>query len=64
MVKSEEKGSAKVEIFTADGRKVESQMVEVGLGTAKVDVSHLPSGFYIAKAADNNQNKVACKFMK
>lgn len=64
MVKSEERGTAKVEIFTADGRKVESQMFEVGLGTAKVDVSHLPSGFYIAKAADNNQNKVACKFMK
>ena len=64
IVKSEDNGTSLVEVFTADGRKVDSQTVAISNGATLVDVSHLPSGFYVARATDNHQNKVACKFLK
>lgn len=64
MLKSEENGMATVDIYAADGRKVDSQQVAFHSNTALMDVSHLPEGFYVARAADLQHNQVSCKFMK
>lgn len=63
-VKSEEGNAASIELFTSDGRMVDRMQVALHHGMAKVDVSHLASGFYIARATDENGTKVACKFLK
>lgn len=63
-VKSEDAKWAKVDIFTSDGRIMEQQTVTLNHGVGKVSVAHLPKGFYVARAVDDLQNKVACKFAK
>ena len=57
-------GQTAVKIFTTDGRLVEQATVEPNNGTARLDVSHLPAGFYVAQAIDGQQASVSCKFMK
>jgi hypothetical protein len=63
-VKSEEVQQVMVDIFTTDGRQVDQMATSVKGGTARVSVAHLPAGFYVARATDEQGNRVACKFMK
>ncbi len=63
-IKSEEGKWAKVDIYTSDGRLVEQQTVTINHGAARLDVSHLPNGFYVARATDDQGSKVACKFAR
>ena len=53
---------AALAIYTADGRLVEKRTVSFdGSETARVDVSHLAPGFYVARAKDMNGQQVSCK---
>jgi len=63
-VKSDEADKAVVDIFTTDGRLVERTTVSVNQGTARINVSHLPSGFYVARATNSQSTRVSCKFVK
>ena len=64
ILKSEEADYARVEIYTASGQSMMEGTASIHGGVSYVDVSALPSGFYIARAVDANGNRVACKFMK
>lgn len=64
ILKSEEGSMASIEIFTTDGRMADRQSVALHHGSARVDVSHLAPGFYIARASDDSGTMVACKFLK
>lgn len=64
LVKSEESDVATVEIYTAGGTLVERSVVSIAGGKASIDVSHLPSGFYVAHAIDADNQRVSCKFIK
>ena len=63
-VRSDEPGTAAVDIFTTDGRLVERHSLAVAASVARVSVAHLPSGFYVARATSADGVRVACKFMK
>ncbi|UKK50529.1 CotH kinase family protein [Prevotella sp. E13-17] len=63
-VKSDEADKAVVDIFTTDGRLIERTAVNITGGTARINVSHLPSGFYVARATNSQDARVSCKFMK
>ncbi len=64
IVKNETDGPATIYIYTTDGRLIERQNVEVKAGTARLSVGHLPQGFYVARATNSDDTRVACKFMK
>ena len=64
LLKGDEDGTASVNIYTADGQLVEQATVTLQNGTARVNVSHLPAGFYIARATSEDRTRVSCKFMK
>ena len=64
IVKNEDAETVAIEIFTTDGRMAERTVVDLKGGTGKADVSHLPAGFYVARATDSEGTRVACKFMK
>jgi len=64
LVKSEEDGPVTVSIFSAGGVLMDQQTVVVKGGRARVDVSRLESGLYIARAIDANGTSVSCKFRK
>jgi len=64
LIKSEEKESVVVEIFTTDGRMVDRMPVELRHGTTRVSVAHLPSGFYVARATSEQSTSISCKFKK
>lgn len=64
ILKTEDSDMAKVDVFTASGQIVMSTVVGIRGGIGNVNISELPSGFYIAKAVDGNGEKVSCKFMK
>ena len=64
IVKGEDVESAQVEIFTTDGRLVERLSVALHHGTTRIQVDHLPTGFYVARATDVEGNRIGCKFMK
>ena len=55
---------ATVSVYTVGGQLVEEAVVTFTGGSAHLDVSHLQSGFYVARAVDNNGAQVSCKFMK
>ena len=63
-IKSDEPGQAVVDIYTTDGRLLETRVVSVNNGTARVSVAHLPAGFYVARATNGEGNRVSCKFLK
>lgn len=63
-LKDEDANLARVEVFTSDGRSVMSASTSILRGSAVLDVSGLPSGFYVAVAIDSSNERVACKFMK
>ena len=64
VVKGENMAQAVVKVFTTDGRLVEQATVRLSNGTAYLDVSHLPAGFYVAQAISGEQTTASCKFMK
>ena len=64
LVKSEDAASADVDIYTPDGRLVDRVHVQFVGGVARLSVAHLPQGFYVARATDDQQTRVSCKFMK
>ncbi|MBR6121131.1 MAG: Ig-like domain-containing protein [Prevotella sp.] len=64
IVKGEDVKRALVELYTTDGRLIEQMSVRLTNGTARIDVSHLPHGFYVARATSDQTTRVACKFMK
>jgi hypothetical protein len=64
ILKDEGADFARVEVYTASGQSMMSTSANINHGIAIVDVSGLPSGFYVARAIDSNNERVACKFMK
>ena len=64
ILKDEGADFARVEVYTASGQGMMSTSANINHGIAIVDVSGLPSGFYVARAIDSNNERVACKFMK
>ena len=64
LVKSDDDGPATVEIYTTDGRLLERRSVAISNGTARLSVAHLPAGFYVARASDQDNAHVSCKFVK
>ena len=64
VVKGEYADLVIVKIYTTDGRQMEQMQVKLINGTAYVNVSHLPAGFYVAQAIDGQKTTVSCKFMK
>ena len=64
IVKADDDGPTQIEIYTTDGRLIERATVSVAHGTARLDVSHLPQGFYVARATADAHTRVACKFLK
>ncbi len=64
LIKSEDATSADVAIYTPDGRIVERAFVDLYNGTARLSVAHLPAGFYVVRATDEQGNHVGCKFMR
>ena len=63
-LRSEETGMATVNIYTTDGRIVETETVRLNKGTARLNISHLAPGFYVARAVNDQHTQVACKLMK
>ena len=64
LLRGEDNGTASVDIYSADGQLVEQATVNLQNGTARINVSHLPAGFYIARATSEDHTRVSCKFMK
>ena len=64
ILKSDDGETAHVEVFTAGGQSMQQYATPLQGGIAYIDVSDLPHGFYIARATDNQGNRVSCKFMK
>ena len=64
LLKAEDSNWTSVEIFTASGQGVMSDRVAIHGGTGYMNVSDLPSGFYVARAIDERGERVSCKFMK
>ena len=62
---SEDAEQAALVVYTADGRLVEKGTVSFDSSeTARVDMSYLAPGFYVARATDMNGRQVSCKFMR
>lgn len=64
LVKSDEDGIATVNIFNANGMLMEQATVSIKGGRARLDMSHLTPGLYIARAIDAGGTSVSCKFRK
>ena len=55
---------ATVSVYTPGAQLVEETTVNLTGGGARYDVSHLPSGFYVAHATGEDGSHANCKFMK
>ncbi len=64
MMSSKTVQRAAVSIYTPGGQLVEEAEVRFTGGAARLDVSHLQSGFYVARAEGDNGEQATCKFMK
>ena len=64
ILRSEAAGMATVNIYSSDGRLVATEHASLSNGHARLDVGYLPSGFYIARAVNEDHTQVSCKFMK
>ena len=62
-IKAAPSAEALVSIYTSAGRLVFQSTVQLHNGTAQLNVSHLPPGFYVAQALFL-QHTLSCKFMK
>ena len=63
LLKSERSGNCRLDIYTTGGQLLQSTSLSIHAQRAQFDVSHLPSGFYIARATDDEGNRVSCKFV-
>ena len=63
IVKSNKAASAQIDIYNTDGRLTSQASVALSGGKATLSVAHLPAGFYIARATDDEGNRVSCKFI-
>ena len=64
IVKSEEDGPVMVSIYNASGMLVEQTSAIIKGGRARIDVSHLDTGLYVARAINESGTSVSCKFRK
>jgi len=64
LIKSDNTDMADVKIYQANGQLVSQQSVSLKGGKARVDVSSLGHGLYVARAVNNEGTCVSCKFMK
>ncbi|MBR5481288.1 MAG: CotH kinase family protein [Bacteroidaceae bacterium] len=64
MVKSEYNSEVQLRVYTLDGRLAMSHNVHVEAGQARVSVTLLASGTYVARVSDNEGNDCAVKFVK
>lgn len=64
ILKDEAADFARVLVYTVDGQNMMSVSTNIHRGVSLIDVSGLPSGFYVAVATDSNNERVVCKFMK
>jgi len=64
IVKDEDGQQTTIDLFTTDGRQVERHVIDLRGGTGRLDISHLPKGFYIARATNADRASVGCKFIK
>ena len=64
IMKSEDDGPVNITVFSANGIMVEQTTLSAKGGKARLDVSQLEPGFYVAQATNNNGTRVSCKFMK
>jgi len=51
-------------IYASDGRAVVETKADMGLGSAKYDVSTLAPGLYIAIATNESGRQASCKFVR
>jgi hypothetical protein len=64
MVKSEYSSEVQLRVYTLDGRLAMSHNMHVEAGQARVSVTLLASGTYVARLNDNDGNDCAVKFVK
>ena len=64
LVKSDNTDITEIKIYQANGQLVSQQSVSLKGGKARVDVSSLGHGLYVARAVNNEGTSVSCKFMK
>ena len=64
IVKSEEEGPVDVVIYMANGQVADHMRADSRAGKAYLHVSHLPNGFYIARATNADGTAVSCKFKR
>jgi len=57
-------GELTVSIVSMAGQQLSSMTVQLANGTARIPVSTLPSGAYVAVVTDANGQKATCKFVK
>lgn len=64
LVKSDEADVVNVAVYRADGQLATHAQIDVKGGTARVSVSELAHGFYVARVTNSDGTTVSCKFMK
>ena len=64
IVKGETDGMVQIDIYTTDGRLIEQAMLPIAKGKNTLSIAHLPAGFYVARATNDEGERVSCKFIK
>lgn len=64
IIKNDNNATVAIDIYTTDGRLIEHSSATIKGGYTTINVAHLPSSFYVARATDNDGNHIGCKFMK
>lgn len=64
IVKGENSGGVQADIYTTDGRLISHADLMMTNGKCTFDITHLPAGFYVARATNEQGERVSCKFMK
>jgi hypothetical protein len=63
VVRSENAGGAKVNIYTLSGQNVLTRSIALTGGYEEIDLSTFAAGCYIAKVIDSEGNTASCKFV-
>ena len=64
LVKSNQDGPVTVGVYRSDGVAVLETTLGVEGGVARLHISDLPTGFYVARATMENGTKIICRFVK
>jgi len=64
LAKNNQDGPVTVEVFRGDGVQVLQTTANVQSGTARVSVTDLPTGFYVARITTENGATASCRFVK